>query len=536
MATLRVAREIGTGVVVRGWTQVTSLLVILVAGRLLDVHEFGVFAIASVFMVAVTTILYSGIYEFIIKTEDFEQVADSCFWTNFALASGGGLAIAALAPLVAPLAHAPEVRSVMLWLAPASLIASLTSWQEAMTLRRKAITSYYGIWCFAETASAAAAVGMLFAGAGVFALVGYRYCGLLLTGICYLAHLRTWPRLAWRRAEARRALAFASGLYGSRIVAMFSNFGADLIIGILANPAAAGAYRLSSRMVFGVSEIWFQPIKTIAWVRFTSAQRGRMGLHQEWPALMMLLSMLAWPTLGAVAVLSRQLTLTVLGSVWLPAAQVVSILALGKATELFELFLDPLLGTSGETRLLFRIRSGGSVIAILGLLALAPAGAASAAWAQVATYWLLSGLTLVIGMRRTGVGARTLLATLLPGLFTTACVLLTAIVAEQVTSRTAWGHIPQFACDVAAVAAVWLVLIGVVFRRRTMAVITSLKDQAPRSEVSTEILPPAAVTLFGPPPPVTVSTVDDLWAAGLLPPPIPLRSDASPFDIRLPIL
>ena len=77
--------------------------------------------------------------------------------------------------------------------------------------------------------------------------------------------------------EARSALVFASRLYGGRLIAFVFNFSADLIIGTLAGPAAAGAYRLATRMVFGVSEIWFQPIKTIAWVRFSSAVRDRVA-------------------------------------------------------------------------------------------------------------------------------------------------------------------------------------------------------------------------------------------------------------------
>ena len=34
-------------------------------------------------------------------------------------------------------------------------------------------------------------------------------------------------------------------------------------------------------MIFGFSEVWFQPIKTIAWVRFASAARRGIGLDRN---------------------------------------------------------------------------------------------------------------------------------------------------------------------------------------------------------------------------------------------------------------
>jgi O-antigen/teichoic acid export membrane protein len=273
------------------------------------------------------------------------------------------------------------------------------------------------------------------------------------------------------------ALAFASGLYGSRVINIVANFGADLSIGVLASPAAAGTYRLASRMVFGFTEIWFQPIKTIAWVRFSSAVRDRLGLDQEWLGLMMVLSMLAWPTLGGVAVLSDQLTVTVLGSNWLAAGPIVSILALAKSAELFEIFLDPLLGTEGASHRLFRIRIVACVVAVAGFSALAPFGAPAAAVAQVGTYLMLAIVTIRIGLKRTGVTARGLLLTLLPGAATTLLTVVSAAAAAGLAGRSGWPPIAQFACEIAAGALAWAFAVGVVFRGRVWGMIMKLKDQ-----------------------------------------------------------
>jgi O-antigen/teichoic acid export membrane protein len=476
---LAVAREIGIGVVVRAWTQVTAFVVVVIAARMLERQEFGIYAIASVFIIILSTIMYSGIYEYIIKTEDYEAAADTCYWINLGFALAGAIVIALLAPLVAALVRAPQIAPLMLCLAPTAIIAALTSWQEALVLRRKKITGYYIIWFCSETIAAGLAIALFFAGVRLYALVGYRYSQLIVSSVGYLLYMGDVPRLAWRTEQARHALAFASRLYGSRLIAIVTNYGADLIIGTLASPAAAGAYRLASRMIFGFSEIYFQPIKTIAWVRFSSAERAGSGLGHEWLGLMTVLSMIAWPTLGGAAVLSRQLTGTVLGNTWLAAAPVVVILALSKSGELFEVFLDPLLGTAGNTALLLRIRAGAAVVAIAGFLALAHLGPAFAAWAQAATYLSLAIVTIIVGLKRTNGTVRALITALLPGLATTALTMLAAAAASRLTGGAGWPLIAKFAADVAAGGFVWAFMAGIVFRRRTLGALLSLKDQAP---------------------------------------------------------
>jgi O-antigen/teichoic acid export membrane protein len=381
------------------------------------------------------------------------------------------------APLVASVADAPKIEWVMIWLAPSALIAALTSWQEALMLRRKEVTAYYIIWLVAETASAGLAIGLFLLGVRVDALIAYRYSQVVLMSAGYTLHAGTVPRMRWHTGEARLAVAFASRLYGSRLSAVVSNYGADLIIGALTSPAAAGSYRLASRMVFGVAEIWFQPIKTIAWVRFSSAIRNHAGLDQEWMRLTMVLSMVACPALGCVAVLAGPLTNTVLGSAWIAAAPVVAILAVARAAGLFETFLDPLLATTGASHGLMLIRTAASVVTVAGLLCVARFGAAAAAWVQAVVGFALAAVTIGVGVRRTNVTARLLLETLLPGTATTVFCMLSVAGAVRLTEHFEWAPIAKLGCETGAGAVVWAIMTGVVFRQKALATVLKLRDQ-----------------------------------------------------------
>jgi O-antigen/teichoic acid export membrane protein len=473
------AKDIGVGGVVRVWTQVSAFVVVVIASRSLDSQEFGIFAIATVFITVLSTIIYSGIYEYLIQIDDFKAAADTCFWINFGIAACGAAGIIFAAPLVAEAAHAPQLQGVMVWLAPSATIAALTSWQEALVLRRRKVSGYYLIWFCAETGSAAFAIGLFSYGFKIGGLIGYRYSQAVLTCLGYFVYMMDFPRIIFRVDEARLALAFASRLYGSRLIGILSNYSADLIIGILASPAEAGVYRLASRTVFGVSEVCYQPIKTIAWVRFSSALRNRAGLGQEWLVLMMVLSMVAWPALIGVGVLSRQLTDVVFGSAWLEVAPIIPLLALAKTTELFEVFLDPLLALSGQSRRLLWIRVAASVVAVGGFVTLAHLGAAYAAWVQTATYTMLATTTVVLGTWLTNVDLRTLAITLWPGIVTAIVTGGVAAATADFTIQTGWPPAALVACDVGAGALAWIFMVGIVFRRGTLATITQLGGSGP---------------------------------------------------------
>ena len=246
MSKLAVARDLGIGAIVRVWTQATAFVVILEAGRTLELNEFGVYAMASVFLIVLNTLIYSGIYEYLLKTDDFRAVADTCFCINLAIAAcgfrhhrGAGAAnrracSRAVRRTHDALAGPNRARRRRHELAGGDL------------LRRKTVTAYYVIWFCSETISAALALTLLLRGMHLYALVGYRYSQCICNFVAYLLYTREFPRLAWQTGQARTALIFALPLYGSRLVGIMTNYSADLIIGILASPAAAGSYRLAS--------------------------------------------------------------------------------------------------------------------------------------------------------------------------------------------------------------------------------------------------------------------------------------------------
>ncbi len=461
---LRAVRTIGIGVAARGWSQVTAMVLAVLAARVLGKQDFGIYAIASVFVILLQALMYGGIYDYIIK--DREGVADisTCYWMSLGFAAVGGIGIAALAPVVSTLTHSPPVMSLMLALAPSALIASATTWQEALLLRQGRLTAYYVNWVVMETIACGLAIALLLQGFGLWTFVVYRYAQLGLNALSYAVLVQERPHLRWQMPVARQVFAFSSNIYISRIVGIASSYSADILIGLLVSPAAAGAYRLGSRVVLGVSEIAYQPIGTMAWVHFSGA-RDASTLRQEWLNFVLVLSVIAWPALAGLALLSHSIVHLLVGAGWDEAVPVIIVLVFARMISMFEVFLDPMLGVSDRTPVILKLRITASVLAVSALAVLAHYGATGAAFAQVLVSLMLGLAAIRIGMRAAELSASALLRALLPGFAGTGAALVGAMLTGALP-LSAQPPIVQVGTASLGGILLWAIVLFVMLRQR----------------------------------------------------------------------
>ena len=460
---LRAVRTIGIGVAARGWSQVTAMVLAVLAARVLGKQDFGIYAIASVFVILLQALMYGGIYDYIIKDREGAADTSTCYWMSLGFAAVGGIGIAALAPIVSTLTHSPPVMSLMLALAPSALIASATTWQEALLLRQGRLTAYYVNWVVMETIACGLAIALLLQGFGLWTFVVYRYAQLGLNALSYAVLVRERPHFRWQMPVARRVFAFSSNIYISRIVGIASSYSADILIGLLVSPASAGAYRLGSRVVLGVSEIAYQPVGTMAWVHFSRAN-DHSALRQEWLNFVLVLSVTAWPALAGLALLSHSIVHLLVGAGWDEAVPVIVVLAFARMLSLFEVFLDPMLGVSDRTPVILKLRITASVLAISALAVLTHYGATGAAFAQVLVSLMLGLSAIRIGMRAADVNPGALLHALLPGLAATGAALAGAALTKALP-LAAQSLTVQIGLEVLGGIALWAIVLFVVFRR-----------------------------------------------------------------------
>jgi O-antigen/teichoic acid export membrane protein len=466
MALLKSGKTISLGVMARGWSQVTALLIALLAARVLGKHDFGVYAIVNIFVIILQVLMYGGIYDYIIKNQGRDLDTDTCFWMNLGFSAIGTCLLAALAPILSAIMKSPAMMPLMLALAPSTLLAAAASWQEALLLRQGRLNTFYRISVTTDTLACLAGLGALLSGVGIWSFVVYRYAQLVFACSAYIIMVHQFPRLRWHAETAHDALSFASNIYVSKLVGTAASYSSDFLIGLLVNPAAAGAYRLGSRMVLGVSEVAYQPVYTIAWVHFSKTQSDERALQQEWRSLMLVLSVTVWPALACLALLSKSVVHILVGAGWEEAAPVVTIIAVARMCILFQIFLEPILGTRGRTADILKFNLSAAIGSVALLAVLARYGLLGAASAQLVTAVCLGICGIAVGLHFSKLPLRDLVQTLLPGAAATLAALAgaSAVLFAPITIRSSVLHM---AVIVAAGICAWGGTLFILFRMKT---------------------------------------------------------------------
>jgi O-antigen/teichoic acid export membrane protein len=134
----------------------------------------------------------------------------------------------------------------------------------------------------------------------------------------------------------------------------------------------------------------------------------------------MALSLTIWPALACLALLSKSVVGLLVGHAWDEAAPVVTILAICRMCALFQVLLEPILGSRGRTFDILKINASSAAGSVALLAVLAHLGLLGAASAQLIVNIILAITGIMVGLHFAQLRWRDLVQTLLPGIAATA--------------------------------------------------------------------------------------------------------------------
>jgi O-antigen/teichoic acid export membrane protein len=382
------------GFAARAITQLMLFGVTIVATRVLSIEAFGTFALASLFLILSRQLFYVGPYEFLMKSAEREGLASQCLTANLLLAFAILVVLAALVPVGPLLFDSSDVGRLIALFAPTVLLVAITSWYESLLLRRGSVTTYYCCTLASDVLGAAVAVALLSKGVGVDALVAQSYVRLAPLALLYALIVRVPLHLTRSRADIDEVLRWSSGRYAGVFLNFTSNFGADLILGILLSPAATGLYRAANRIVSALTDLFTQPLQKIAQTNLSARSARGEASGDLWVRMMTGVAVIGWSSLAALAMLADQLVPALLGEKWRDAAPIVSLLCLFRSLSFLDAVTTSFLVCHDMQQRMFRVQAATAMAVVLFASAAAFAGPlAVAAGVGLAT----SSMSLIYG-------------------------------------------------------------------------------------------------------------------------------------------
>jgi PST family polysaccharide transporter len=308
--------------------QLAVFVVFAVLARLLEPADFGLVALASVFVGFTHVIAEEGMVDALVQRKELERGhLDAAFWAALAFAFAMALLLVALAVPIASLLGEKELAPVLAALALAIPIGSSSLVQRALLTRELKFRS------LALRSLAAITVGSIFGvtaallGFGVWSLVVQNLVGVT-TGTLVLWRVTGFrPRLAFSYSHCRQLLAFGGNVVGFRLLIYFTRRADELLIGAFLGPAALGFYTIGYRMLRVLIQVTSSLIDRVSFPLYSRLQDKPARLRRAFYKSTSFAALIAFPAFLAAAVLAPQVVELFFGPKWAESVPVMQILA-----------------------------------------------------------------------------------------------------------------------------------------------------------------------------------------------------------------
>jgi O-antigen/teichoic acid export membrane protein len=336
----RLRRAIASGIAWKllgqGFAQVTRTVVGIILAHLLAPSDFGVAAMALVF-VALTTgftdvSLGAALVQRNLVTEEDRSTA---FWTSMAVGTFVTVVGISLSPVIAHFFSQPDATKLIAaaWLSV--FIGSLGRTQSALLTREMSFRSLELRTILGAAAGAAVAIPVAFAGYGPWAIIGQTLIGTTVS-TALVWRVSSWrPKFLYSGKSLRTLGSFGGKTVIAQFLGNLTLYADNLLVGRFLGSTALGVYSLAYNVMFVPVARIAQPIQEVVFSGFSRLQNDPARLRNAWMRGTLLVSSLNAAAFVGMAVVAPDFVREVFGEKWEAATPVLLFLSLAGVSQTF---------------------------------------------------------------------------------------------------------------------------------------------------------------------------------------------------------
>lgn len=390
---------------------VLSLSVFIVLARLLQPQDFGVVALAGVFIFSFNLIIGTSFADTLVQRAELDPGhMDAAFWTTMAVALLLATTSVAAADYVAATLNEPQLAQVLPWLAlslPLNVIATVQTalFRRALQFRVIAVRSVLG-----RTLGAAVGVGLALAGFGVWALVGQQLAGAAVTNVA-LAIRSPWrPRLRFSFTRLRELGGFGFHVSASQVINGVSEQAVTFLVGVFFGTTQLGYFTIAWRMVQLIRALIGSAVYHVGFSAFSRLQNDRAAMANAVLQSTRFACLFGFPVSVGIAVLAGPLIAFLFGARWLASEHMLVLLALEMVPGFYVIFFAACFRAMGRPGWTLMLSLLYALAGIAAIVLLAPFGLEGVVAAWVARTVLFLPVQIYLLRRLLGVKLHRVLA------------------------------------------------------------------------------------------------------------------------------
>jgi O-antigen/teichoic acid export membrane protein len=416
-----VAARVKGAVLWRSGSQVVAQLITWAATflviRLLDPHDYGLFAMTQVVLVFLNLMNGYGFASALIQSESIDRERVRQVF-GLLLLLNGGLALAQLvmAPVAAAYFRQPIVADMLYVQALLYASTPFAALAHALLGRGIDFKKQAHAHLIAAVLGALTALGLAYAGWGVWTLVAAPIVIFWARAIAVTIAARSlvWP--SFRFKGAGEIVRFGGAMV---LVQFFWFIQSQFDVFIAGRQLGAhdlGIYTTALFLTQILAAKFVPPLNEVAFAAYSRLQPHGDALPNAFLKAVRLIMLAALPFYFGLAATAEPLVLTVLGPKWTETIPIVPVLALAMPMMTLQILFAPATNATGRAGIALRASLAGAVIMPIAFLAGVRFGIAGLAWAWLGGMLLLMLATAALSLPAIGVRAGQLAAAIAPGL------------------------------------------------------------------------------------------------------------------------
>jgi O-antigen/teichoic acid export membrane protein len=314
---------------IQGWgSQIVSLIVFSVLTRLLEPKDFGLVALASVYMAFLQIFIDGSFTQALIQRQELEKEhLNTAFWTNLVI----GILLSAIgvmsASSAAEIFAEPKLAPVLQGFSIVFTIASLRGVQQALLERQFAYKAIAVRFLMGTFIGGAIAIVCALRGFGVWSLVIQQLVAELV-GVVVLWKASEWrPQWEFSRQHFQDLFGFGINILALNFLGFINNRSDDLLIGYFLGSVALGYYAIAYRILTIMTQLLVNSTNQVALPTFSRLQTEPDRFRHAYYRLTQTTSAIAFPIFFGIFAVAPEIVEVVFGDRWLPSIPVLQVLA-----------------------------------------------------------------------------------------------------------------------------------------------------------------------------------------------------------------
>lgn len=296
-----------------------QFLIQIVLARMLLPEHFGLIGMILVFVAVSNSLVDSGFTQALVREQNAGQTDYSTvFYFNLALSVFIYVLLYLTAPAISGFFNQQELTPIIRVLSLSIIINAFAIVPRAMYTKEVDFKVQTQANLSASLISGTVAIGMAFAGFGVWSLVG-RTLAMNGSQTLFLVFKKKWlPSIEFSGASFKRLFSFGWKLLVSGVIDTIFNNIYFLIIGRQYSAAQLGYFTNASRFSDIAAQTLTSTVARVTYPVLSSIQYEETRLKQSYRQIMKLAGYVIFPVLAGLAAIGEPLVRLVFGEQWVP--------------------------------------------------------------------------------------------------------------------------------------------------------------------------------------------------------------------------